>query len=250
MKIDVLDHGYVEFIEPWGTGKEGRLNQDGFPSQYPDRWDHECGIIEAARMSTQGNFRGWDTDRKLLQYLYDNHHNTPFEFAGMIIEVQAPLFVFREWHRHRTQWYNEMSARYTPLPELYYHCHVDEVILRAEMATTNKQAGSVAPVDKARITNWVAKDIELTTILEAHYQEGLAAGVPKELARKKMPVDHYSRMRAGTNLRNWLAFMTLRCDPKAQREIRMFANAVAHIIEKTFPNTYSLWAKEFFHTHA
>jgi thymidylate synthase (FAD) len=78
----------------------------------------------------------------------------------------------------------------------------------------------------------------------------LAAGVPKELARKKMPVDHYSRMRAGTNLRNWLAFMTLRCDPKAQREIRMFANAVAHIIEKTFPNTYSLWAKEFFHTHA
>ena len=109
MRIEVLDHGYVQFVEAWGTGHE----QEGVA-------DYEVGIIEAARQSTQGDFRGWGDDRKLLKYLHDNKHATPFEFAAMVIEVQAPIFVFREWHRHRTQSYNEMSARYAPLPDLYY----------------------------------------------------------------------------------------------------------------------------------
>ncbi len=239
MKIEVLDHGYVEFVEAWGRGKDGQYDDRPVP-------DYEIGIIEAARQSTQGNFRGWEQDRKLLTYLYDNRHSTPFEFAGMVIEVQAPIFVFREWQRHRTQSYNEMSARYSALPNLYYHCPVDEVLERAHTATANKQAGSVAPVDEMGIAAWVARDQQLTAVLEHHYQEGLAMGVPKELARKKMPVDHYSRMRASANLRNWLAFMTLRCDPHAQKEIRMFANAVAEVINRTFPQTYRLWSNSFY----
>lgn len=231
MKIQVHDHGYVQFIEAWGRGEDSTST------------DYERGIIEAARQSTQGNFRGWDEDARLLSYLYRNNHATPFEFAGMVIEVQAPLMVFREWHRHRTQAYNEMSARYTALPDLYYHCPVDEIIERAKAATTNKQAGSVAPVNEAAIRVWREADRQLSTILEEHYQAGLAAGVPKELARKKMPVDHYSRMRATTSLRNWLAFMTLRCDPKAQKEIRDYAWAVAAIIRQHFPQTYALWVQ-------
>jgi thymidylate synthase (FAD) len=237
MKIEVLDHGYVEFIEAWGTGRETDPAQEV---------DFEVGIIEAARQSTQGNFRGWDNDLKLLTYLYNNQHSTPFEFAGMVIEVQAPIFVFREWHRHRTQSYNEMSARYTALPDLYYHCHVDEVIERAKAVTTNKQAGGVGKVQENLITNWVAMDLELNQTLETHYQQGLAIGVPKELARKKMPVDHYSKMRASANLRNWLSFMTLRCAPNAQREIRAYADAVANIVGEVFPHTFHLWAKQTF----
>ena len=240
MKINVLDHGYVEYIEAWGIGRTGDMGED------PDHWDYEVGIIEAARQSTQGNFRGWENDQKLLTYLYNHKHSTPFEFAGMVIEVQAPLFVFREWHRHRTQSYNEMSGRYTALPDLYYHCHIDDVLRRAKAATTNKQAGNMAPVNEARIMEWVAADITLQQVLEAHYREGLAAGVPKELARKKMPLDHYSKMRASANLRNWLAFMTLRCAPDAQEEIRMYADAVANIIGQVFPQTFHLWAKETF----
>jgi thymidylate synthase (FAD) len=232
MIIPILDHGYVELIESWGTGRRGLESLD---------FDYEVGIIEAARQSTQGNFRSWDQDMRLLTYLYNNQHSTPFEFAGMVIEVQAPLFVFREWHRHRTQSYNEMSARYTALPDLYYHCHIDDVIARAHRATTNKQASNVAAVDELRIQEWVAADLTLNQVLEAHYQEGLAAGVPKELARKKMPVDHYSRMRASANLRNWLAFMTLRCAPNAQYEIQQFALAVAKIVSTQFPRTYKLW---------
>lgn len=242
MKIEVLDFGYVELIESWGIGREGDMGED------PDHWDYEVGIIEAARQSTQGNFRGWEQDTKLLTYLYENQHSTPFEFAGMVLEVQAPLFVFREWHRHRTQSYNEMSARYTALPDLYYYCPISEIQERARAATLNKQAqGKLGvEVDDVAIGHWAKRDLELNTILEQHYQQGLAIGVPKELARKKMPVDHYSKMRASANLRNWLSFMTLRCAPNAQKEIRVFADAVANIVGEVFPRTFHLWAKNTF----
>jgi hypothetical protein len=83
-------------------------------------WGRDERIIEAARMSTGKGFQGWDTDAKLLAFLYNNKHATPFEMAGLVIEVKAPIFVFREWHRHRTQSYNEMSARYIPLPDENY----------------------------------------------------------------------------------------------------------------------------------
>ena len=247
MKIDVLDHGYVEFIEPWGTGREGA----GLGTGALGHGDCEVGIVEAARQSTQGNFRGWEQDSKLLAHLYNNNHATPFEFAGMVIEVQAPLMVFREWHRHRTQSYNEMSARYTALPDLYYHVEPQLAFDRAVAAqeSKNKQAGAgVVLTDDMRerlsdeLTDWLAADEELSVVLEKHYKRGLAIGVPKELARKKMPVDHYSRMRAGANLRNWLSFMTLRCDPLAQWEIRQYAYAVSNVIRHAFPRTHDLWA--------
>src|SRR3990167_3384931 len=117
-KINVLDHGFVRLVEVWGKGDAG---------------EPEAGIIEAARQSTQGSFRGWELDEKLLRFLYcnDPKHATPFEFAGMVIEVQAPIFVFREWHRHRTQSYNEMSARYTPLPDVNYVPSVERLMINA-----------------------------------------------------------------------------------------------------------------------
>lgn len=247
MKISVLDHGYVELIETWGVGKEGRdlyVENDYDSAWAVDDCDFEVGIIEAARQSTQGSFRGWDQDAKLLKHLYTNDHDTPFEFSGMVIEVQAPIMVFREWHRHRTQSYNEASARYAPLPDLYYEPDVDHVKDRAAQAwakESNKQAQSMAKPDWALIEEWVKNDKEISRLLETHYQQGLAIGIPKELARKKMPVDHYSKMRASANLRNWLGFMTLRCDSDAQWEIRQFANAVAQIVAEKFPKTFALW---------
>lgn len=230
MKINILDHGYVEFIEAWGLGKEGE--QD---------WDFEVGIIEAARQSTQGNFRGWNQDAKLLAYLYNNQHSTPFEFAGMVIEVQAPIFVFREWHRHRTQSYNEMSARYSPLPDLNYVPTVARLLVKNE---ANKQAGAIK--GSAELTELGAKLFQHKLLAiyaenERQYQFALADGVPKELARILLPVGRYSKMRVAANLRNWLAFMTLRCAPGAQQEIRDYANAVAEIIALKFPQTYTLW---------
>lgn len=237
MKVQVLDHGYVEFIEAWGTGRDGKPDALAETSA-----DFEVGIIEAARQSTQGSARGWDQDSKLLKHLHDNKHATPFEFAGMVIEVQAPIFVFREWHRHRTQSYNEMSARYTPLPDLCYMPDTINVMERANVSVKNRQAqglkAGLVPIDAAQWHNDVHAAYQFCETL---YQRALQMGVPKELARIVMPVGHYSRMRASANLRNWLGFLTLRMDPLAQWEIRQFAIAVGKCIAETFPETWRLF---------
>ncbi len=241
MRIQVLDHGYVQFVEAWGVGTSGPGHEDrDFYSP-----DFETGIIEAARQSTQGSFRGWDQDQKLLKFLYENKHATPFEFAGMTIEVQAPIFVFREWHRHRTQAYNEMSARYAPLPDLHYLPDSKSVHERAvaAMASKNRQASSTVetPPSWEDVDAWLAVQADLYAKQEAHYQLGLSIGIPKEMARIGMPVGHYSRMRACASLRNWLAFLTLRMAPNAQQEIREYANAVAEIVRAKFPRTAALF---------
>ncbi len=249
----ILDHGYVKFIETWGSDER---------------------IIEAARMSTNKGFLGWGGpcndcfgtgtafdnvgevtcpickgekvlppgDEKLLAYLYNNKHSTPFEMAGMIIEVKAPIFVFREWHRHRTQSYNEMSARYIPLPDENYMPSIDRLLSGANTTTTNKQAQGESGLDAADAAIWQAHLNEVYIQAQRVYERGLALGVPKELARLPVPVARYSRMRASANLRNWLAFLTLRNHPAAQWEIRQYAGAVSELIAEYFPRTYALYA--------
>lgn len=245
-RVQVLDHGYVEIVEHWGSDER---------------------IIEAARMSTQKGFEGWGPtcaecgfskgddhevgcsrpdatkpgDEKLLAYLWKNNHATPFEMAGAIIEVQAPIFVFREWHRHRTQSYNEMSARYVPLPAVDYLPTVERLMLNSKV---NKQAGTVAGAEELTAENAVlARDIIAESYIGAQtdYEVMLKRGVPKELARLVLPVGRYSKMRASANLRNWLAFLTLREDPKAQWEIRQYAIEVSAFLSGLFPRTMALF---------
>ena len=228
MQKQLLDHGYVKFVESWGSDER---------------------IIESARMSTDGAFRGWGTpeapgDEKLLCYLYSHKHDSPFEFAGMVIEVQAPIFVFREWQRHRTQSFNEMSGRYTELPNLAYVPSVERLMLRDK---SNKQAGGVAgkraptehavlrSQDRIRVSNMRA---------QGDYRDLLMSGVTKELARIVLPVGRYSRMRASANLRNWLGFLTLRQAKEAQWEIRQYADAVGEFIALSFPRTWELFSEK------
>lgn len=261
-KIPILDHGYLKFIEKWGGGE---AEQD------------EAGIIEAARQSTQGSFRGWEDsscgncqekgnfpdnggmkclecdgrgylpgDARLLKFLFSGkpQHATPFEFCGMVIEVQAPIMVFREWHRHRTQSYNEMSARYAPLPDLNYIPTVERLMMgigqKNKQASAIKDAPDLTPA-RAEYFRQVLKDVYKFD--EDAYQAALSDGVPKELARLLLPVGRYSRMRACANLRNWLAFLTLRSDPQAQFEIRKFSDAVGGLISRHFPRTWALFCE-------
>lgn len=257
-KLEVLDHGYVQFIEDWGYGLS---------------LQKEAGIIEAARMSTAKGFNGWDAvqcescglilqnaqqhtsepgvfckgdtfkeigDKKLLSFLYKKKHMTPFEMAGMTIEVQAPIMVFREWHRHRTQSYNEMSGRYIQLPDVNYVPSIQRLMVST--GTTNKQAQSTG----ATLLEPMAQMFQIALqagydAMEQGYESALNTGVPKELARLFVTVGRYSRMRASGNLRNWLAFLTLRMDPDAQWEIRQYANLVGNIIAKQFPRTWELF---------
>lgn len=227
MQIDVLDHGYVSLVETWGSDER---------------------IIEAARMSTQKGFNGWGTpeapgDEKLLKFLWSNNHATPFEMGGLIVEVHAPIFVFREWHRHRTQSVNEASARYAPLPDLDYTPTLDRMLINAN--GTNRQAGTVAGAETLTGTiaeMWLNRLSAQRAEMESLYQDGLAIGVPKEIARLAMTVGRYSKMRASANLRNWLGFLTLRMDSKAQWEIRQYATAVSEIVKQAFPRTWWLWS--------
>ena len=226
--MKILDHGYVELVTPNGL------------------WGSDEAIIEAARMSTAQGFKGWGTpdapgDEKLLAYLYNNKHSTPFEMAGMVIEVKAPIFVFREWHRHRTQSYNEMSARYIPLPDENYIPTLERCI-PSPVDAGNRQAlpfGVNVPT-LARAEAWLTSLNEAYKHAQRVYDAGLDLGIPKELARLPVPVARYSRMRASTNLRNWLAFLTLRMAPNAQWEIRQYANAVGQLIAENFPRTWEL----------
>lgn len=249
-RMAVLDHGYVLPIESWGSDE---------------------AIVEAARMSTGKGFLGWGGydcpdgfydddhgyhhdadcrckgtgkivgDEKLLRYLWEHKHATPFEMGGLTIEVQAPIFVFREWHRHRTQSYNEMSARYVPLPDVNYVPSVERLMINSK---TNKQAGVVSGASELNDGSAVWFREELMGVYkkaEDLYQIALNAGVPKELARVHLPVGRYSRMRASANLRNWLAFLTLRMDHAAQWEIRQYAEAVGAIVADRFPRTWHLF---------
>lgn len=221
----VLDHGYLTKIEHWGSDRS---------------------IIETARTSTDKGFLGWGTkekpgDEKLLKFLNDHKHSTPFEFAGLIIEIQAPIMVFREWHRHRTQSYSEMSARYTPLPNENYIPTAERCLV---VNATNKQAGAAKDANElthASVLFWLELLDSIYRETETVYQQGLGIGIPKELARLCVPVGRYSKMRASANLRNWLAFLTLRMDSHAQWEIRQYANEVGKIIEETFPRTWELF---------
>lgn len=225
--INLLDYGYVKFIESWGSDES---------------------IIESARMSTGKGFIGWGDsenpgDEKLLAFLYNNKHSTPFEMAGMVIEVKAPIFVFREWHRHRTQSYNEMSARYIPLPNENYIPSIERLMTGANTATTNKQAqGNGKILTEEEAIKWQNKLKSCYSNCQTIYESGIETGIPKEIARLSVPVARYSVMRAQANLRNWIAFLTLRQALGAQWEIRQYANAVSQLMEQNFPRTWNLYS--------
>lgn len=220
IELKVLDHGYVKFVDSMGKDES---------------------IIEAARMSTGRGFEGWDKDFSLLDFLWRNKHASPFEMCELAIEVQAPLMVFREWHRHRTQSFNEFSARYSEMPNLHY-CPDKERFL--PKISSNKQESS--KVDVSTWPNGTEDALREEVLNEQegvykNYSAMLELGVPKEVARLNTPVSRYSKMRAKGNLRNWFNFLNLRMRPNAQKEIVQYANAVSLIVREIWPKAYMLF---------
>jgi thymidylate synthase (FAD) len=223
--MNVLDHGFVNLVESWGSDER---------------------IIEAARQSVGGGFVSWAPyeghpkgDAGLLRYMWEHEHATPFEFAGAVFEVRAPIFVFREWHRHRVQAFSEASARYAPLPDLNYVPTVERML---QKGGASRQAGSTGATLTQRQAEFACEGIANTyKDIQYEYEGLLENGVPKELARLVLPVGRYSQMRASANLRNWLAFLKLRQAPNAQHEIRVYANAVHDMLAEKFPRTVALF---------
>ncbi len=207
---DVLDHGSVRLVDYMGG---------------------DLAISRAARKSYDAPPR--EKDGKLIDYLWKNKHTSPFEAVTMTFDVKAPIFVFRQWHRHRTWSYNELSARYAPLQEEYYIPKVGHLGVQSK---SSKQARDLSEPEDPE---WAAATRELMqstneSSFEA-YRTMLDAGVPRELARSVLPVATYSHMFATVNLLNLFRFCSLRQHEHAQYEIRVYADAMIDLVEPVAP---------------
>lgn len=215
---NVLDHGYVRLV--------GHMGDD-------------LSVVRSARVSYDAAPRGND-DTALIGYLMRNRHTSPFESVNFTFEVKAPIFVFRQWHRHRTWSYNEVSARYTELPEEFY---VPERGKIGKQSTDNKQMrvdDELTMGASATILGLIRNSNEASFLA---YKGLIASGTPRELARSVLPVGTYSKMFASVDLHNLFHFCKLRLHPHAQYEIRVYAEAMLNLIEPIVPVCVAAWRK-------
>lgn len=224
--IPVLDHGFVRYIDHMGS---------------------DLDILEAARISYKSPSKGEDADKKLLAYLWKNKHTSPFEMAKLKLNIKMPIFVMRQYVRHRMQNLNEVSARYTELPNEFY---IPQNWRKQD--TKNKQ-GSIVEENWNPILDHRPTDndpISATEWLRHHscrsyelYQLMLEAGIAREMARMVLPVNIYTEIYACWDLKNLLHFITLREDAHAQAEIQEYGWAIKTIAEEYFPWTLEAYEK-------
>lgn len=211
-EIRVLNHGHVRLVEHAGS---------------------DLSIVRNARVSYDAEWRAGEDDgkdTKLIHYLLKNRHTSPFEAVSFTFDVKAPIFVFRQWHRHRTWSYNEISARYAELPEEFYVPELDQITTQSasnkQMRTReqNREATTIA----SAISSHCAAAFVLYRVL-------IGMGTPRELARGVLPVNTYSHMFATVDLHNLFHFLKLRLHEHAQYEIRVYAEAMLTLIEPHVP---------------
>jgi thymidylate synthase (FAD) len=197
----------------------------------------DIDVVNAARVSYDGK-AGVDPvgDKKLINYLWKNKHSTPFETVAFTFEVKAPIFVFRQWHRHRTWSYNELSARYQELPEEFYVPELDQITTQSK---DNKQMRTTDENNRAEYMQDLMKDSNTESFIA--YKEMLSMGCPRELARSVLPVATYSRMFGTVNLLNLLKFATLRSHNHAQYEIQVYSDALLELIRPFVPDCVEAW---------
>lgn len=211
-EIKILNHGFVRLIDSMGD---------------------DLSIVRNARVSYDAAWRAGEnegSDKRLINYLYKNGHNTPFESVVVTFEVKAPIFVFRQWHRHRTQSYNELSARYRQLPSEMYVPELEQITTQS---TDNKQMRTDEINEHATlIQHLIEKQNQESYNL---YQRLLSLGCPRELSRGVLPLNVYSHMFCTANLHNWFRFLAERLHPHAQYEIRVYAQAILKMLEDVAP---------------
>jgi thymidylate synthase (FAD) len=215
----VLDHGFIRVIDYMGD---------------------EAAIVQAARVSYGTGTKSFSEDRGLLRYLMRHRHTTPFEMCEIKLHVKLPIFVARQWVRHRTANINEYSARYSILAREFY---VPNVVDIAKQSTTNKQ-GRADGTDDMRPEEVQEIIREAATVAFDSYDMLIADdeaddyGVARELARIVTPVSTYTEWYWKVDLHNLLHFLSLRADPHAQKEIRVYAEIICKIVEAWLPNVW------------
>ncbi len=214
-EIRVLDHGFVRYIDHMGSDER---------------------TVEAARISYKSPSKGPEQDEKLLQFLYKNKHTSPFEMCKLTLNVKLPIFIMRQWVRHRMQNLNEVSARYTELPNEFY---IPTTWRKQD--TKNKQ-GSITTEELPHEGIRSAVELHCRDSYEI-YQHLIDTGVAREMARMVLPINIYTEIYCCWDLKNLMHFLTLREDSHAQAEIQEYAKAIKHICYQLFPMTMRAFDK-------
>ena len=224
--IPVLDHGFVRVIDYMGD---------------------DAAIVQAARVSYGAGTKHVSNDEGLIRYLMRHWHSTPFEMCEVKLHVKLPVFVARQWIRHRTANVNEYSARYSILDREFYIPAPEN--LAAQSSVNNQGRGEVLMGDEAaRVLDLLKSDANLAY---DHYEAMLSQaqpdgtpqqGLARELARMNLPANIYTQWYWKVDLHNLLHFLRLRADPHAQYEIRVYAEAICKIVADWVPIAYAAFA--------
>ena len=224
--VNVLDHGYVRYIDHMGSDER---------------------ICEAARISYKSPSKGREQDQKLINYLWKNKHTSPFEMVKLTVNIKLPIFVMRQYVRHRMQNLNEVSARYTELPNEFY------IPTKWRKQDTKNKQGSVVDKD----WDWPAPELGDISTHEAFsqqlrqhcedcyklYQQYIKNGVAREMARMVLPLNIYTEIYACWDMKNLLHFITLRDDSHAQQEIQEYGKVVKAMCKELFPMTMNAYER-------
>ena len=225
----VLDHGFVRVIDYMGD---------------------DSAVVQAARVSYGRGTRRVSEDAGLIRYLMRHRHTTPFEMCEIKFHIKLPIFIARQWIRHRTANVNEYSARYSILDREFYLPAPEH--LAAQSASNRQGRGDVlAGEEAARVLDMLREDATRTY---DHYAEMLNEGVDgtpvdpgrqglaRELARMNLTLNTYTQWYWKTDLHNLLHFLSLRADAHAQYEIRAYAEAMLEMVKAWVPQTYAAFA--------
>ena len=223
--ISILDHGFVRVIDYMG---------------------HDTSIVQAARVSYGKGTKQVSTDSGLIKYLMRHWHSTPFEMCEIKYHVKLPIFIARQWIRHRTANVNEYSARYSILDKEFYLPSPQH--LAAQSKNNRQGRGKIIEGEQAKkVLDLLKKDAEQTydnyeTMLNERYDGSIVdekeTGLARELARMNLTLNTYTQWYWKTDLLNLMNFLRLRVDLHAQYEIRAYADAMLDTLKKWVPITY------------
>ena len=216
-EIPVHEHGFVALV-------------DAMPRLVPEGKTADFAIVQAARVSYGDGTKHVNEDRGLVRYLLRHRHTTPLEMVEFKFHISMPIFIARQWIRHRTANVNEYSARYSIVPDRFYRPSVESVRSQSKL---NRQGS-----DGAIEVGTAEQFLELLKDAESHYQKYLSLteqGVARELARAALPVSLYTQWYWKCDLHNIFHFLSLRMDSHAQLEIQDFARAMYALIKPIVP---------------
>jgi thymidylate synthase (FAD) len=233
--IPVLDHGFIRVIDYMGD---------------------DAAIVQAARVSYGRGTKQVSQDKGLINYLMRHWHSTPFEMCEIKFHVKLPMFVARQWIRHRTANVNEYSARYSILDKEFYIPTVDQLAPQSKANHQGRSGDTLSPAEAARVLDILKND---ALQCYDHYEELMncdasgktldesKSGIARELARMNLTMNYYTQWYWKIDLHNLMHFLMLRADSHAQYEIRVYADAMIDVVKQWVPFAYEAFEEHRLH---